>query len=198
MENTLNGSWVGLLALGASTSIPAWAGCLPVALGMQERRRARYGRCHSRWSRVGHRPAPCCGDAAQPSCRYGRFSGALPACSSLCLTIFNGHAVGWLRSARPGRLVVPHGVCARYPIMLPRFPSRRSRAAPTTRARGGAGIWSAVSATMIHSAGYLSSPPRGRGVRTIGRGKLPQGVDQSRPGVGHRAGCDGRPTLVIT
>ena len=162
---TMNGSWAGLLALGAFHGLnPGMGWLFAVALGMQERRRTAVWRAMLPLA-LGH--ALAIAAAIVVAVLVGTVV-QLPAMQwGVGLVLLALGTLRFFRHGHPGgsacgvgmkdlTVVIPHGLRPR------RGPDGAAARAGSAVAPHGmhhavhAGAWSATWATFVHSAGYLS------------------------------------------
>ena len=201
---TMNWSWVGLLALGAFHGVnPGMGWLFAVALGMQERRRAAVWRAmlplalgHALAIAAARRQSRCC---SVPWCRCARFSGQSAACcwrwasrdsSGMSHPRWVGMQVG-LKDL--DRLVVPDGLRAWR--RLDGVAARAGRAAATActhhmmhGAVAGAVVGRVGDRAPQRRLSCRQCADRVDRVRKARRRTAAQGLDQSRSGLGGRAG----------
>ena len=168
MVDMMNGSWAGVLALGAFHGInPGMGWLLAVALGMQERRRGAVWRAMLPLA-AGHALAIAAAlgaamllGAVVPLRAIQWSVGGVLLTLGISRFFRHGHPrwVGMQVGAKDLTvwsflMASAHGAGLMVlPLVL------GAAAAPHTHhmtRAAGAGVWSAASATLIHSAGYLS------------------------------------------
>jgi hypothetical protein len=168
MVNTMNGSWVGLLALGAFHGVnPGMGWLFAVALGMQERRRSAVWRAMVPLA-AGHALAIAAALAAAMllgavvplrAIQWG--VGGVLLTLGISRFFRHGHPRWVGMQVGPKDLTVWSFLMASaHGAGLMVLPLVLSAAAVPSHHHmthvADVGVWSAVSATMIHSAGYLS------------------------------------------